>query len=53
MHSCIIGYAHATGNQGVTSNLYIVVFFNTKEFGIMAASIGGDFHVFKVVLKLI
>jgi hypothetical protein len=29
------------------------VVFNTKEFHIMAASIGSDFHVFKLVLKLI
>jgi hypothetical protein len=53
MHSMYGNYAHATGNEGVTSNLYIFVVFNTKEFRVMAASIGDDFHVFKVVLKLI
>jgi hypothetical protein len=34
-----IGYAYATGIDGVTSNLFIFVVFNTKEFRIMAASI--------------
>jgi hypothetical protein len=48
-----IRYAHATGNDGVTSNLYTFMIFNTKEFRITAASIGGDFHVFEVILKLI
>jgi hypothetical protein len=48
-----IRYAHVTRNDGVTSNLYIFMVFNTKEFRIMAASIGGDFHVFRFVLKLI
>jgi hypothetical protein len=48
-----IRYAHVTGNEGVTSNLYIFMIFNTKELCVMAASIGGDFYVFKVVLKLI
>jgi hypothetical protein len=48
-----IQYAHATGIDGVKSDLYIFVLFNTKEFRIMAASIGSHFHVFKLVLKLI
>jgi hypothetical protein len=48
-----IQYAHLTENEGVTSNLYIFVVFDTKQFRMMAAPIGGDFHVFKLVLKLI
>jgi hypothetical protein len=31
----------------------LFVVFNTKEFRIMAASIGSDFYVFKLELKLI
>jgi hypothetical protein len=48
-----IRYVDATENEGMTSNLYIFVVLNTKEFRIIAASIGGDFHIFKVVLNLI
>jgi hypothetical protein len=46
-------HSHTTGHDGVTSNLYTFIGFNIKEFRIMAASIGGDCHVFKVVLNLI
>jgi hypothetical protein len=44
--------AHAIGIDGVTSDLYILWSSTQKEFYIIVASIGGDFHALKVVLKL-